>query len=225
MKKLVLLFAFSAVLIQSCTPAKYVALSFDDGPNTVTTPKVLDVLKSNRVPASFFVIGSNINEESAAVMQRAAAMGCDIENHSLTHSGMSALGADSVRTEIAATSALIEKYVGKAPAFFRPPYIDHNDLMHEVIDLTFICGTGCQDWEPEVNAEMRAETIINNVVDGDVILLHDFVGNDMTVEALKVIIPALKKQGYKFVTVPELFRIKGVVPQPNSGIIYTNVLQ
>ena len=212
----------AAISVAACTPAKYVALSFDDGPNTTTTPKVLDVLEENGVPASFFVIGNNINDESAQMMKRAAALGCDIENHSLTHSSMSTLPIDSVKTEIAVTSERIKEVVGVEPAFFRPPYIDHNPAMHEAIDLTFICGAGCEDWLPEKTAEMRAETIISTVKDGDVILLHDFVGNDNTVEALKTIIPALKEQGYTFVTVPELFKLKQVTPV--RGTIYTNVL-
>ena len=86
-----LLMAF-AILVASCaprtsskteaaapeadnTPAKYIALSFDDGPNDVTTPKVLDVLQEHNVPASFFVIGQNINENTAKQMTRAIAQG------------------------------------------------------------------------------------------------------------------------------------------------------
>lgn len=215
--------AAAAVSIAACTPAKYVALSFDDGPNTVTTPAVLDVLEEFNVLASFFVIGNNIDEESAEMMKRAVSLGCDIENHSLTHSPMSSLSIDSVKTEIAVTSRKIQEVTGSAPAFFRPPYIDHNPAMHEAIDLTFICGVGCEDWIPENTADMRAQRIIETVIDGDIILLHDMLGNDATVEALKIIIPALKEQGYEFVTVPELFKLKKVTPR--RGVIYTNVLQ
>ena len=62
-----------------------IALSFDDGPNTVTTPQVLDILEQEGIRASFFLIADNINPESAKQALRARAMGCDLENHSRTH--------------------------------------------------------------------------------------------------------------------------------------------
>ena len=203
---------------------KYIALSFDDGPNTTTTPKVLDVLEENGVRASFFVIGQNIDKASSKVMMRAFNLGCDIENHSYTHSAMSKLSASEITDEITKTSELIEKYTGEAPRFFRPPYIDHNELMHRTIDLTFICGYSCEDYNADVSAATRAERILENVKDGDILLLHDFEGNDATVEALKTVIPELKSRGFVFVTVPELFdTVRGATPKPHNGQIYTNV--
>ncbi|MDO5443572.1 MAG: polysaccharide deacetylase family protein [Bacteroidia bacterium] len=205
-------------------PEKLIALSFDDGPNLVTTPKVLDVLEENGIKASFFLIGQNINDESAQMIEREKALGCDIENHSFTHSYMSAFTEEQIKDEIAKTTALIKHYAGEEPKFFRPPYINHNDLMHQAIGLTFICGLGCNDWEADVTAEQRAASVIANAADGQIVLLHDFEGNDNTVEALKTIIPELKAQGFKFVTVPELFEAKGIALEPNNGKIYTNVL-
>lgn len=202
---------------------KLIALSFDDGPNTTTTVKMLEVLEKHDVVGSFFVIGNNINEESAEVMNRAIDMGCDIQNHSLTHTQMAALPAERVQNEIKQTSDLIEKYTGNRPEFFRPPYISVSPQMYDNIDLTFICGLGCNDWENSVSAEQRAETVINNAADGLIVMLHDFVGNEATVEALDIIIPELKKQGYRFVTVPELFKLKKITPDHSK--MYTNVLQ
>ena len=219
--------AYALAYQLSAYPAKfpkYIALSFDDGPNTKTTPKVLDVLEENGVKASFFVIGQNIDKASAKVMTRAYELGCDIENHSYTHSSMSKLSAAEIEDEITRTSELIEKYTGEAPRFFRPPYIDHNELMHNTIDLTFICGYSCEDYNAEVSAQTRAERILENVKDGDILLLHDFEGNDATVEALKTVIPELKKRGFQFVTVPELFDdVRGATPKAHNGQIYTNV--
>ena len=203
---------------------KYVALSFDDGPNLVTSPKMLDVLEANGVPASFFLWGNFINEESAEkVIKRGLSLGCDYQNHSLTHSPMTTLSDDAIKDEIAQTSALIEKYTGVKPAFFRPPYINVDERMHKLIDLTFICGKGCEDWVAEVSAVERANRILGMVEDGDILLLHDFEGNDNTVEALKTVIPMLKKMGYTFVTVPQMFEIKGVALEPNNGVIYSHL--
>ena len=137
--------------------SKLVALSFDDGPNTSTTVQMLDVLKKHNVKASFFVIGKNINEESAKVMVRAHNEGHDIENHSKTHSSMPTLSADSIKSEIEFTSALVAKYVGERPQLFRPPYIALNQTMFDNIDLTFICGEGSNDWEDNVSADQRGQ--------------------------------------------------------------------
>ena len=203
---------------------KYLALSFDDGPNTVTTPKVLDVLEENGVPASFFVCGKNIDKSTAKVMRRALQLGCDIENHSFSHSHISRLSEEQIRDEVGRTDALIEKYTGSAPRFFRPPYIDHNELMHKTIGHTFICGVGADDWKKDVDTATRARLILDNVKDGDIILLHDFEGNNATVEALKTVIPELKSRGFEFVTVPQLFdKVRGTVPAAHNGQIYTNV--
>lgn len=204
-----------------CTE-KIIALTFDDGPNTVTTPKVLDIIEKYDVPASFFVCGNNITDESADVMKRAASLGCEIHNHSRTHSDMTKMSPDEITAEIDFTSDKIEEAVGVRPKFFRPPYIAVNQQMHDVIDLTFICGLGAEDWLDEVSAEERYRRIIAQAADGLVILLHDMEGNSKTVEAVDMIIPELQRQGYKFVTVSQLFEMKNVVPK--RGEIYTTVM-
>lgn len=222
MKRIVCLTLTLILCMSLFAQKKLVALSFDDGPNTETTVRMLDVLKKHKVKASFFVIGNNINEESVKVMQRAHKEGHDIENHSLTHTFMNQLTPDSVKAEIDATTALIEQYVGERPQFFRPPYIAVNGSMFETIDLPFICGEGCNDWEADVTADERFEKMLASARDGLIFLLHDFVGNENTVEAVDRIIPALKKQGYKFVTVRQLFKKKKVTP--SKGILYTDIL-
>lgn len=217
-----------AMVITSCasdSSSKLIALSFDDGPNNSTTSEVLDVLEEFDVPASFFVIGQNINDSTAGQMTRAISLGCEIQNHSYTHSFMTQLSSEEVQDEIKRTNELIEKYTGTRPWLFRPPYINHNQSMHEVIGLTFINGVGCRDWEAGQSALARYEELMPKVKDGDIILLHDFEGNGNTVEALKKIIPELKEQGYKFVTVSQLFEKKGITPSAHNGYIYTNVMQ
>ena len=202
-------------------PAKYIALSFDDGPNLTTESKMLDVLAKHKVPATFFVIGNNITEKSAKNMKRARKLGCEIENHSLTHSMMSQMDEEQVKAEIEATSGMIEKITGRRPKFFRPPYINVKPEMYDWIDLTFICGKGCEDWVAEVGKETRREGILANAEPGAIYLLHDFEGNEATVEALDEAIPVLKEQGYVFVTVAQLFeRLKCT---PDSHTMYTVV--
>lgn len=221
MKKFVLLVAFllSAMAVSG---QQYLALSFDDGPNTTTTMQALDVMEKYGVPGSFFVNGCNINEETVPVMLRAKSLGCDIENHSQNHKHMLDLTSAEIREEIEQTSKLIEDAVGVAPLFFRPPYIEHDSRMHNITDLCFIYGFDLSDWNKEVTTQQRINAILSGVCDGDIILLHDFKDNDQTIETLKVIIPELQRRGFTFVTVAELFAVHGSIPEPHNGQIYSN---
>ena len=202
---------------------KYIALTFDDGPNATTTNDVIDKLEKYDIVASFFLIGNNINDESANAVKRAYDLGCEIDNHSRTHSNMTELSAEDIRAEFEYTDEKVYEITGEHTKFFRPPYISVHQIMFDNIDVPFIAGIGANDWEDRVTAEMRARMILKQAKDGDIILLHDAEGNSMTVEALDTIIPELQKQGYKFVTVTELFKIKGI--EPDMEKVYTNVLQ
>lgn len=203
--------------------AKMVALTFDDGPNTTTTIEILDVLKENDIVATFFLCGKEINTSTREVMKRAVEQGCELENHSRSHSRMGDMTADKIRMEVNFTSHIIKQVSGRSPQFFRAPYLNTDDLMYETIGLTFIGGLTVNDWEESVSAADRSREVLARVKDGDIILLHDFEGNDATVEALKTIIPEMKKQGYTFVTVSQLFKQKGVTPTANAKITYNNV--
>ena len=200
-----------------------IALTFDDGPNTVITPQVLDILKENGAVGTFFLIAQNITPESAEVVRRAVAQGCDIENHSLTHGFMDKMTAEEIRAEVKACTEQIVAITGREPQFFRPPFIAVNQTMYDNISYTFICGAGCEDWVPAVSAEERAERVLANAEDGQIVLLHDMQWNVNTVEALKTIVPELKKRGYRFVTCAQLFAEAGI--KPVHGRLYSNVYQ
>ena len=200
-----------------------IALTFDDGPNTSITPQVLDILEEHGIVGTFFLIASNITPESAEMVRRAHRMGCDIENHSVTHGFMDKMTAEQIREEVAECSKQITEITGREPEYFRPPFIALNQTMFDSIDLTFICGSGCEDWVPTVSAEERARRTLANAKDGEIVLLHDMKWNMNTVEALKTIIPELKARGFTFHTVAELFRLCGVKPIRNR--LYSNVFQ
>ncbi len=202
---------------------KLIALTFDDGPNITTTRAVLDKLEEYEIVASFFLIGDNItgnfDEGSMRVAKQACDMGCEINSHSKTHSDMTKLTPEEIKAEMDFTAEKIKEITGEYPAFFRPPYIAVNQTMFDNIDIPFICGFGCNDWEAEITAGQRAEKVLSQAKDGAIILLHDMQGNTATVEALDTIIPALKEEGYEFVTVSELFAAKEITPV--SGIVYS----
>jgi peptidoglycan/xylan/chitin deacetylase (PgdA/CDA1 family) len=200
---------------------KIIALTFDDGPSDTTSMKVLSKLKKYGVPGSFFLIGQNITPEREYIVKEELAYGCDIENHSLTHSDMTTLDAETIRAEIEETSRRITAITGKEPEFFRPPFILYNDTMFENIPYIFICGLACDDWVPEVTAEERARKVLDGARDNMLVLLHDSEGNDNTVDALDIIIPELKNRGFEFVTLTELFGRAGIDKSNAKKIVYT----
>ena len=204
------------------TERKLAALTFDDGPTIGITDKVLDVLEEYGARASFFLIGQQITGETEYLMKRAHAMGCSIENHSLTHPAMTKLTREEIAEEVEETSRRIEKVVGERPQFFRPPYINYDQKMYNVIsDLTFISGYGCEDWEPSVSAAERVKRVLSDARPGFMVLLHDMKDNVQTVEALRAIIPQLQSEGYEFVNIRELFEQSNTTPQHN--VIYMSV--
>lgn len=202
---------------------KLISLTFDDGPNTGTTLEVLDVLEKHQIKASFFLIGNLITEETIPVILREVEMECDIQNHSWTHPFMNKMTEEEIRKEIQDTSEKIKEVTGEEPRFFRPPFIEVNDLMYDVIDMPFICGQGVEDWVPHVSAEERAKRVLDQAVDGSIVLLHDLQGNSNTVKALDMIIPKLKERGFEFVTITELFERKKEPIKSNPGKLYSVV--
>ncbi len=223
--KIISLFFSAAIAISSCldisasaeteTEEKLIALTFDDGPNTYTTPQVLDLLEEYDAHASFFLIGDKINDDNAKVVKRAYEIGCEINSHSKTHPDMSAMSAEDIKAEMAYVNEYVFSIIGDYPKFFRPPYLNVSQTMYDSIDIPFITGISSGDSNSEKTAQERAETVLSSAKDGAIILMHDFYGNDKTVEALKTILPELKMQGYEFVTLTELFERKGETPVHN----------
>ncbi len=196
---------------------KHIALTFDDGPDREVTPKVLDILSKHGVTGSFFLIGKNITEETVSIAEDTCSRGFEIENHSLNHLYMDKLSPEEIRDEVARNEELLFKITGKPSSFFRPPYLAVSSAMYENIDLCFIGGLHCEDWDDKVSAKERADRTILNACDGAIILLHDMENNMATAEALDMVIPALKEKDFSFVTVLELFKIKGIDPREKAA--------
>lgn len=200
-----------------------IALTFDDGPNTGTTVEVLDKIEKYKVKATFFVEGQNINDATAKIARRAVQMGCELQNHSYTHGNMSVMTPEEIMEEISETSGKILEITGKDPEFFRPPYYAYGQTMLDMISMPFILGYGAEDWEDSVSADERAKRILSQAKDGAIFLLHDMENNDQTVEALDTIIPQLLSEGYEFLTVSELFRVKKVDVAGAAGNVFYSV--
>ena len=204
--------------------SKYLCMSFDDGPNNIpgdhTMNDMLDIMEKYKVPASFFLIGNKITEENKKVIRRAVEMGCDIQNHSWTHSFMAQMSAEEIREEYKKCDDAIIEITGVRPTFFRPPYINLSQTMYDNINVPFICGCGCNDWEADKDTDFRYEHIMQAAQNGTIFLLHVMEGNKATLDALNRAIPELLAQGYEFVNLPDLFEKCGVNPKKEKSLWY-----
>jgi len=198
-------------------PTKFVALTFDDGPNTNTMVEVLDILKEQDVKATFYVIGALINDSTGEVIQRAYEEGHEIGNHSQTHQDMTHMDEATLREEIDLVQNKVEELTGAKPTSFRPPYIAINQLMHDTIELPFIVGIDSRDWDPNASGQDRYNNVVKGAQDGAIFLLHCMTGNSETVKVLPAIIKELRNQGYGFVTVSELFEMQGTKYEAHDG--------
>lgn len=185
---------------------KMVALTFDDGPKSDTTNRLLDKLQAKNVKASFFMLGSSI-EAFPDTATRVDREGHEIGNHSYSHRDMMQLSLDEILREINDTSALIERYTNQTPNVFRPPYGSFNDTLESKINInTAYWSVDTKDWLTH-NPDAILEEIKENVQDGSVILLHDI--HMESVDAIDDVIDYLTSEGYQFVTVSELSHYKG----------------
>jgi len=180
---------------------KEIALTFDDGPHPVWTPKLLDGLKQRGVKASFFLIGQNIdgNEE---IIRRMAKEGHLIGNHSQSHMQLTKENAEMACEQIRNTNQKICEITGKEPSYVRPPYGSWNEELECMIPMTVVLwDVDPLDWKSQ-NRDKIVKHVKNHVEDGSIILLHDVY--ETSVEAALEIIDTLSREGYNFVTVDEL---------------------
>ena len=99
-----------------------IALTFDDGPDPEITPQILDILEQNHVPASFFLIGNRITQETVPILQRAVKLGCEMCNHSFSHPYLTVLSPKQIQHEVSSAAQRIIQVTGQTPRFFRPPF-------------------------------------------------------------------------------------------------------
>lgn len=190
---------------------KVIALTFDDGPNPVKTPELLDVLKENGVVATFFVVG-NLVEQYPDVVKREYEEGHEIGTHSYTHpeKTWSTLSADEILAQYTQANDAIETATGLRTLFDRPVGGGMSEETAVKIGREqIIWSVDPEDWKYK-DADAVYEHVMNGwnggaVQDGAVILSHEIYQS--TVDAYARIIPELKEKGYKFVTVSQMMQI------------------
>ena len=207
-------------------PGKIV-LTFDDGPDPVWTPKILDILKQENVKAAFFVVGQN-GQTNPDIIKRIFAEGHEIGNHSFTHPNLGEVPRQVTDLELNATQRLIESLTGHSTRLFRAPYFgdaeprtpDEVDPTVQAQDLGYI-SVGLHldpdDWKltnddgtPHTADQMVSEILAQVAITtpeerGNIVLMHDSGGDrSATVEALPKLIHELRSRGYEFTTIADL---------------------
>lgn len=204
---------------------RLVALTFDDGPDPVWTPRILDLLREAHVPATFFVVGAKA-ERHPELLRRAAAEGHDLGNHTYHHLSLRDLPPEAVRFEIERTNQAIGRAVGGPTRWFRAPGCHYTAAALEVlqrlrmirVDTTDNSG----DWAGFGVGSILRRTL-SHLSPGDIILCHDRLPE--TAEALPRLIAAVRARGYRFVPLVELALRAQAVPgfrplfwPPNEGV-------
>lgn len=188
---------------------KAIALTFDDGPWPESTVKILDILKKNKIKATFFMVGRYL-KVYPDLGKKVAADGHAIGNHTWNHRYFK-YSQPAAAKEIDRTTSLIEEVTGIKVTMFRPPGgILTNGLAayaHKKKYTVVMWSADSLDWRNSMQSLKR--NVLRQANSGGIVLMHDGGGNrSNTVIALPSIITDLKKQGYKFVTVPELLQIQ-----------------
>ncbi|WP_410982216.1 peptidoglycan-N-acetylglucosamine deacetylase [Bacillus cereus] len=187
-----------------------VALTFDDGPDLIFTPQILDKLKSYGVKGTFFLLGENA-ERYPNVVKRIENEGHIIGNHSYNHPNLAKVSDEEYRNQIVKTEETLKRLVGYAPKFIRPPYgeIREKQLGWSTEQNFMIVqwSVDTVDWKG-VSAEQITNTVLGNAFPGSVILQHSTPGGNLqgSVDSLDRIIPELKAKGARFVTLPSMFQ-------------------
>lgn len=195
---------------------KLVAFTFDDGPS-YNTIKIVNTLVKYDSKATFFLVGNQI-EKYAKTMDVLVKNGMDIGNHTYSHKELTKLRDKEILKEIDLTNEVIYNKTGIKPMFLRPSYGAMNKRIKKLSTMPIIIwNIDTLDWKYH-NSNKIKDKILKYVSDGDIILMHDtYVA---TLNAVEMVIPELKKQGYKIVSVSELFKYKGVKPKLGIGYGY-----
>lgn len=178
-----------------------IALTFDDGPHPVYTPKLLDGLKERNVKATFFVVGKNI-EGREDIIKRMDEEGHLIGNHTYDHVKITGLPAEEACAQITKTSELVKEITGKNTEFVRPPFGAWDKKLECGFEMfPVLWSIDPLDWTTK-NVDAVVQKVLGSAEENSIILLHDYY--DSSVEAALKIVDALLERGFEFVTVDKL---------------------
>ena len=206
---------------------KLIALTFDDGPRSSTTNRVLDLLEQNSGVATFFLVGYNI-PDNAEVIKRAAAMGCSIGNHTKDHKILTKCSADTIKAQVNGVNSLLRN-MGIEPTLFRAPSGAFKGIKDQIGMPLIQWSIDTEDWKykdashkgrsaEERTADLNriADMVFSQAKGGSIVLMHDIY--DFTADLCEIVIPGLVERGFKLVTVDQLFEAYG--EKLENGVVY-----
>jgi peptidoglycan/xylan/chitin deacetylase (PgdA/CDA1 family) len=192
---------------------KKIALTFDDGPDDIYTPQILDILHKHRVSATFFVTGSR-SKTHPAMIKRIVNEGHALGNHSYNHANPDILSEPQFQNQIEQTQRVLKQIIGYEPRLIRTPYGAIQEAqLHWAAQHGFVVvnwDIDSLDWK-QLNAAQVLANILSHTHRGAIVLQHSAGGDHQdlsgTVKALPTVIEKLKMQGYELVTVPQLLHV------------------
>lgn len=199
-----------------------VALTFDDGPNPISTPRILDILEKHKVVATFFDLGINM-KNYPDITKREKAIGCEVGSHTYAHKNLNNLSEKEIQDDINSAASVYENTLGEKLKLVRPPYGNANSKVKATLDDYALINWDVDtlDWKNK-NADSILKEIRNyKNLDGRVILMHSIYGS--TADAVEKLVPELINKGYQLVTVSEMAKYKGCKLQ--TGNIYYDFIK
>lgn len=194
---------------------KLIALTFDDGPTQTTTVRLLEILKEKEVRATFFVIGK-MAQVAPEILKREEQEGHVVGSHTMGHVNLTTLDVGAIRQDMTGIDGVFQGSLGHVTRLVRPPYGAINETVQtEVRQPLVIWSIDPEDWKTK-DAEAIRKHVAEKAFDGAIVLMHDIY--ESTVDAVAGMIDDLRKEGYEFVTVPELARVRGVTLE--AGGVY-----
>ena len=192
---------------------KVIAITFDDGPTSKFTPMVLDVLEKYQVKATFFMVGHRLKSieanKRAEILTRLLNDGSQLANHSYNHPNFNLMDFDAIKKELDDTNQLIFEATGYTPICMRPPYGNLNKVhLGKIGMFCILWSVDTLDWSDRDSEILKTKVLTNpGVRSGDIVLMHEI--HESTVNALDDLVKGLLDQGYRFVTVEELYDMRG----------------
>jgi peptidoglycan-N-acetylglucosamine deacetylase len=193
------------------TKEKLVALTFDDGPDPIYTPQILDALAKYNAKATFFVIGAEA-ERFPEIIKRQAEEGHEIANHTYRHNFRDNFNEKKLKKELDRTSEVIRNITGIEPSLFRPHsgYYNEKNVNTAINNgyrvILWSWHQDTKDWKrPGVGKITK--NVVSDTKPGDIVIFHDAGGDrTQTVRAVENILEILYKNGYKCVTVSDMLQ-------------------
>ncbi|MEH7335233.1 DUF4309 domain-containing protein [Neobacillus drentensis] len=189
---------------------KRVALTFDDGPDASIISAIIDILDKYKVTGNFFFVGSNV-EKHPDVVKKAYENGNLILNHSYSHVDLTKLNNQEIQSQLEKTEDAIAAIIGARPAILRPPYGETNNQVADIAQQEgysiVIWSIDTLDWSQK-EASNIVKNVVDNVRNGEIILMHSTPEQTETKKALPIIIEELQKKNFEIVGLDKLLNVK-----------------